>query len=101
MKFGVDFRCVFGMFFERVLEWSGLFWVTFWCQNDDQKEKGRFVEIVEYCCFQGLWPPFGGPEREKNRVRIRSRFPLGFVMILGSFWESFWEQNSFNNRCGF
>ena len=24
----------------------GLFGVTFWCQNDDQKEKGRFVEVV-------------------------------------------------------
>jgi len=24
----------------------GLFWVTFWYQNDDQKQKGRFVEML-------------------------------------------------------
>ena len=24
----------------------GLFWVTFWYQNDDQKQKGRFVETL-------------------------------------------------------
>ena len=25
---------------------SGLFWETFRCQNDAQKEKGRFVELL-------------------------------------------------------
>ena len=24
----------------------GLFWVTFWYKNDDQKQKGRFVEML-------------------------------------------------------
>ena len=23
----------------------GMFWETFWCQNDDQKAKGGFVEM--------------------------------------------------------
>ena len=41
------------------------------------------------------------PERVKNRVRNRSGFQLGFVMISGSFWESFWEPKSFKNRYGF
>ena len=42
-RFSICFRDVFGKGFGLVL---GLFWKTFWCQNDDQKEKGRFVEIV-------------------------------------------------------
>ena len=24
----------------------GMFWETFWCQNDDQKAKGGFVEML-------------------------------------------------------
>ena len=24
----------------------GMFWETFWCQNDDQKAKGGFVEMI-------------------------------------------------------
>ena len=47
VKFGVDFRCVFAMFFGGVLEWFwGCFWVTFWYQKDDQKQKGRFVKML-------------------------------------------------------
>ena len=42
----VEFGCVFGMFllsgFRMVL---GMIWETFWCQNEDQKAKGGFVEI--------------------------------------------------------
>ena len=26
----------------------GMFWETFWCQNDDQTAKGGFVEMVFY-----------------------------------------------------
>ena len=44
----------------------GMFPETFWCQNDDQKAKGGFVEMLvlrkQYCCFRGLWAPFGVPE---------------------------------------
>ena len=47
IKFGVEFGCVFGMFllsgFRMVL---GMFWETFWCQNDDQKAKGGVVEML-------------------------------------------------------
>ncbi len=67
IKLGVEFGCVFGMFllsgFKVVL---GRFWNTCWCQNDDQKAKGGFVEMLvlrkQYCCFRGLWAPFGVPE---------------------------------------
>ena len=83
----------------------GLVWVTFSCQNDDQKEKGRFVEIVvlpmSYCCFQGLWAPFGVPEREKNRVGFRSGFKLGFMVILVRFENHFGITNRWNKNRNF
>ena len=76
----------------------GMFWETFWCQNDDQKAKGGFVGMLVllkyYSCFRGLWAPFGVPKWEKNRVGFWSGFKLGFMMILGAFWKSFWEQQS-------
>ena len=47
VQIGVDFVCVFGVSLERgfgtVL---GVFEVTSWCQNDDQEEMGRFVEML-------------------------------------------------------
>ena len=46
MKVGVDFRCVFGMLFVGFGVVLGLFWVIYWFQNDDQKQKGRFVEMA-------------------------------------------------------
>ena len=76
----------FGMF-------SGPFWETFRCQNDEQKEKGRFVEMLvllkEYQGFRGLWTSFGVAEREVNKDEFQSRFKLRFVMVLAAFWESF------------
>ena len=76
----------------------GMFWEIFWCQNDDQTAKEGFVEIVvlrkQYCCFRGLWAPFGVPKWEKNRVGFRSGWKVGFMMILGLFWESFWYQKT-------
>ena len=47
----------------------GLFWVTFWCQNDDQKEKGRFVEILFYLCNIAVFRGCGlhlGCQKEKK-----------------------------------
>ena len=68
---------------------SGLFWETFECQNDVQKEKGRFVEMVvlpkEYQCFRRLWTSFGVPEREVNKDEFQYRFKLRFVMVLAAF----------------
>ena len=60
-----DIRCRFWMCFRdggfRVV--LAMFWETCWCQNDDQKAKGGFVEMLvlhkQYCCFRGLWGPFG------------------------------------------
>ena len=70
-----------------------VFWVIFWCPNDDQKEKGRFVEIfvlfTEYQCFQGLWTSFAVPEKEVNKDEFQSRFKFRFVMVLVPFWQSF------------
>ena len=49
------FRDAFGMGFGVI---SGLFWETFRYQNDAQKEKGRFVELLVSLCniaiFTGL-----------------------------------------------
>ena len=45
-KVGVDYRCVFRMVWRGFGVVLGLFWVIFLCQNDDEKEKGGFVEIL-------------------------------------------------------
>ena len=92
VKICVDFRYVFWKSFGGMLEWFwGCFKWLFDTKTDDQKQKGRFVEIVvlltQYYCFQGSWASFRVPEREKNGVRIRSGFRLGFVRILKPFWE--------------
>ena len=42
-RFCMCFRDVFLSGSRMVL---GMFWKTFWCQNEDQKAKGAFVEIV-------------------------------------------------------
>ena len=41
--FLICFRDGFLNGFRMVL---GMFWETFWCQNDDQKAKGGFVEML-------------------------------------------------------
>ena len=43
----------------------GLFWVILLCQNDDQKEKGRFVEIV-VLVFRGCGLHLGCQEERKT-----------------------------------
>ena len=62
-RFLMCFRDVFLNGFRMVL---GMFWEAFWCQNDDQKAKGGFVELLvllkSYCGFRGLWAPFGVPK---------------------------------------
>ena len=82
----------------------GLFWMICWCQNHEQKEKGRFVEMLvllkEYQCFRRLWISFGVPEREVNKDEFQSRFKLRFIMVLAAFWESFWTPQSLKHRCG-
>ena len=42
-RFGMWFRDVFVSDRRVVL---GMFWESFWCQNDDQKAKGGFVEML-------------------------------------------------------
>ena len=71
----VDFACVFGVSLERgfgtVL---GVFEVTSWCQNDDQEEMGRFVEIIvlfkEIYVFKGCCLHLGCQEDRKRKVGI-------------------------------
>ena len=41
------------------------------------------------------------PERDQHRVRIRSGFQLGFVMILGQFWEYLGSQHRSNIDANF
>ena len=48
---------------------SGLFWETFRCQNDAQKEKGRFVEMLVYLNNIAVFKGFGihlGWQKERN-----------------------------------
>ena len=105
MKYGVDFRRVLGMLFgSGVAMVLGLFWMICWCQNHEQKEKGRFVEMLvllqEYQCFRRLWTSFGIPEREVNKDEFQSRFKLRFVMVLAAFWKTFSTPQSLKHRCG-
>ena len=94
VQIGVDFPYVFGVSFERgfgtVL---GVFGVTFWCQNDDQEEMGRFVEMLvlhkEIGVFKGCGLHFGCQDERKRKVGIRSGLKLGFVMIWGLFLNHF------------
>ena len=96
------FRDVLLSGFRMVL---GMFWETFWCHKDDQKAKGGFVEMFvllkSYCCFRGLWAPFGVPELKKNRVGCRSGFEHGFMVIFAPFWESLWKHKSMKQVSNF
>ena len=76
MKFGVDFRCVFGMLFGRVLEW---------CWNCFGWKYLFFIYVI--LVFSGvvgsIW---GARKREKesaNPIRIPTRFCDDFGIILG------------------
>ena len=65
------FRGVFGKGF-----WNGLgvFEVTSWCQNDDQEEMGRFVEMFvlykEIYVYKGCGLHLGCQEERKRKVGI-------------------------------
>ena len=41
------FVCIFDVFSGCFLE-GWLFWLTCWCQGDDQKGKGRFVKMLVF-----------------------------------------------------
>ena len=39
-----------GFFLNGLRVVVGMCWETFWCQNDDQKAKGGFVEMLVLLC---------------------------------------------------
>ena len=65
----------FGVSLERGCgTFLGVFEVTSWCQNDDQEEMGRFVEMVVLCkeiyVFKGCGLHLGCQEERKRKVGI-------------------------------
>ena len=75
VQIGVDFACVFGVSLERGFGTvPEVFEVTSWCQNDDQEEMGRFVEMLVLCqeidVFKGCGLYLGCQEERKRKVGI-------------------------------
>ncbi len=66
----------------------GMFWETFWCQNEKQKAKGGFVKMFVLPSKIAVFVVCGfnlACENEKNRMGFRYRLKLCFMMIYGSF----------------
>ena len=70
---------------------SGLFWETFRWQNDAQKEKGRFVEMLVLpkviLLFSRVWASIWSAKKKEKQSGtpswMQSRFCLHFGSILG------------------
>ena len=86
------FRDVFWMGFGVI---SGVFWETFRCQNDAQKEKGRFVELLVSLCdiavFKGSGNHLGCQKERKTEwdaeldaKSVLAHFGTIFKVVLGA-----------------
>ena len=68
---------------------SELFWETFRCQNDAQKEKGRFVELLVSVCniavFKGSGVHLGCQKERKTEWDAE----LDAKSVLSSFRDDF------------
>ena len=68
---------------------SGLFLETFRCQNDAQKEKGRFVELLvslrNIAVFKGSWLHLGCHKKRKTEWDAE----LDAKSVLSSFRDGF------------
>jgi hypothetical protein len=102
--FGIDFRCVCGILFGRVLDGFRLVLGDLLVPKRWSKGKepicGNACFIYVLLMFSRVVGSMGVPKRQKNRAGFRFGCEVGFVVTLGLFLEQFSKPKSFKNQCG-